>query len=418
MMLPADPDVIVLADVARVTDREPTALTDWVEDGGLLLRFAGPRLAASDVSGEVEDPLMPVRLRDGGRAVGGAMSWGEPKALRPFDEASPFYGLAVPDEVTVTARCWRSPTRNWPTAPSPALADGTPLVTRKARRARGRWCCSTSPPTPNGPRCRCPGCSCRCWSGWPSPRAGGLRRSRALAGTTWTPREVLDGFGAARPLPSVVAGRAGRRLAAAQASARTCRRASMPATDRRVALNVIGPDDRLRPAAWPADVPVEGLAVPRRPGSRAASLPWCCWRSTARDPPRLGLLGRRLRGARARRRRGRSGAGAGDSAAPDARAHEAAPDDRRALEATTAEVLAHVLTGDAQVDEIAQAGLTGLCQTLYDRTSIEPGEPIGVDLETDELAFFPFLYWPITATSRSPRPRPMPTSTLTCATAG
>ena len=24
-------------------------------------------------------------------------------------------------------------------------------------------------------------------------------------------------------------------------------------------------------------------------------------------------------------------------------------------------------------------------------------DPIGVDLETDELAFFPFLYWPVTA---------------------
>jgi hypothetical protein len=66
-----------------------------------------------------------------------------------------------------------------------------------------------------------------------------------------------------------------------------------------------------------------------------------------------------------------------------------------ALEATTEVVLAHVLTGDAQVDEVARAGLRGLSETLYRRTSIEPAEPIGVNLETDELAFFPFLYWPI-----------------------
>ncbi len=58
-------------------------MQDWVEEGGLLVRFAGPRLAASDVGRSDEDPLMPVRLRAGGRSVGGAMSWGEPKALAP-----------------------------------------------------------------------------------------------------------------------------------------------------------------------------------------------------------------------------------------------------------------------------------------------------------------------------------------------
>ncbi len=56
-----------------------------------------------------------------------------------------------------------------------------------------------------------------------------------------------------------------------------------------------------------------------------------------------------------------------------------------------------MLTGDATTDEVAEAGLRGLSQTLFRRTSIEPAAPLGVDLETDELAFFPFLYWPVTA---------------------
>jgi hypothetical protein len=33
---------------------------------------------------------------------------------------------------------------------------------------------------------------------------------------------------------------------------------------------------------------------------------------------------------------------------------------------------------------------------LFRRTSVEPAEPLGVNLELDELAFFPMLYWPIT----------------------
>ncbi len=42
--LQAAPDVVILADVARLTAPEQEALVDWVEGGGLLLRFAGPRL--------------------------------------------------------------------------------------------------------------------------------------------------------------------------------------------------------------------------------------------------------------------------------------------------------------------------------------------------------------------------------------
>jgi len=62
---------------------------------------------------------------------------------------------------------------------------------------------------------------------------------------------------------------------------------------------------------------------------------------------------------------------------------------------TSEVVLAHVLTGDAQLDQMAQAGMRGLSETLFFRTSVEPADPIGVDLERDELAFFPFLYWPV-----------------------
>jgi hypothetical protein len=57
--------------------------------------------------------------------------------------------------------------------------------------------------------------------------------------------------------------------------------------------------------------------------------------------------------------------------------------------------LAHVVTGNDEVDRMAQAGLRGLSETLFFRTSVEPSEPFAVNLETDELAFFPMLYWPI-----------------------
>ena len=77
-------------------------------------------------------------------------------------------------------------------------------------------------------------------------------------------------------------------------------------------------------------------------------------------------------------------------------------DDPFALEATTSLVLAHVLTGDPRIDDIARAGLLGLSDKLWQRTSVEPMMPIGVDIEKDELAFFPFLYWPIPPGAKQP----------------
>ena len=75
---------------------------------------------------------MPVRLREGGRTVGGAMSWGEPKTLAPCPEDSPFHGLPAPDDVTVTAQVLAQPDPDLAARTIAALADGTPLVTRKA----------------------------------------------------------------------------------------------------------------------------------------------------------------------------------------------------------------------------------------------------------------------------------------------
>ena len=57
--------MIILADVGNVA-RGARPAHRWIEDGGVLVRFAGPRLAAAD------DDLVPVKLRRGGRTLGGA----------------------------------------------------------------------------------------------------------------------------------------------------------------------------------------------------------------------------------------------------------------------------------------------------------------------------------------------------------
>ena len=400
--LRASPDVVVLADIARLTQPEQDAVLDWLDDGGLLLRFAGPVLAASDLSRSAEDPLMPVRLREGGRTVGGAMSWGEPKSLAPFPEGSPFHGLPVPDDVTVTAQVLAQPDPDLAARTIAALADGTPLVTRKTV---GQGHVVLVHVTANAE-----------WSSLPLSglfvqmleRLAVSTRPAApdaaeLAGQVWVPETLLDAYGD----PVTADDQAGVEGAAlAQAIATGPGPAFPPGlyagSDHRVALNAVGADTTLAPATWPQGTLIEGLEVAREQALKGAFLAAALLLLLLDVFAALFLSGR-LAGLR----RGAAVLALAAlilPAAPMARAQDA-PGDDLALQATTAVVLAHVLTGDPQVDAVAEAGLRGLGERLWERTSIEPEAPVGIDIERDELAFFPFLYWPITPA------QPLPSAT-------
>jgi hypothetical protein len=78
-----------------------------------------------------------------------------------------------------------------------------------------------------------------------------------------------------------------------------------------------------------------------------------------------------------------------------AEAQDAKPGDAEAIEAISTTRIAYVITGDAGVDAVSRAGLEGLTRFLADKTALEPGRPAGVDIATDELAFYPLIYWPI-----------------------
>ncbi|MFD1911565.1 DUF4159 domain-containing protein [Halodurantibacterium flavum] len=380
----AAPDVVILADVARLSLSDSDALAHWVEEGGLLLRFAGPRLAASDVSRAEEDRLMPVRLREGGRAVGGAMSWGEPKALRPFAETSPFYGLPVPEDVTVSAQVVAQPDPDLAERTIAALADGTPLVTRKPL---GQGQVVLMHVTANAE-----------WSTIPlsglfvqmlerlavSTRPAGADAAD-LAGTTWVPERVLDAFGTlsdAGQMPGIP----GEAMAEPEIGP------ALPpglyaSDDRYMALNVAAADTTLMPAQWPQRIPVEGLTEAEETGLKGMLLALAAGVLVLDLIASLFLSGRMRRGAVAM---------IAAIAFATLTADRSMADDEFALEATRTFVLAHVLTGDAQLDRVAEAGLRGLSQRLFERTSVEPAAPVSVDLEQDDIAFFPFLYWPVT----------------------
>jgi hypothetical protein len=79
----------------------------------------------------------------------------------------------------------------------------------------------------------------------------------------------------------------------------------------------------------------------------------------------------------------------------------ASPSDNAAMDATGKVTLGYVLSGDRDTDEASRAGLRGLGRVLQTRTAVEPGEPAGVDIIKDEIAFYPVLYWPVLKTAKA-----------------
>ncbi len=380
-IMPARPDVLVLADISTLAPTEEQSIQDWVEAGGILLRFAGPQMAASDLSRGDEHPLMPVRLRAGGRTVGGAMSWGEPKALAPFSIDSPFYGLQVPEDLRVTAQVLAQPDPNLADRVLAELSDGTPLVTRKIV---GQGQVVLFHVTANAE-----------WSGLPLSglfvqmldrlailSAVSETEASVLEGTIWQPIKVLTASGRLEDgltFPGV----AGEALVDDPIGP-SLRPGLYHSNDTNRVRNVLAPEDTLDAFEWPADVEVQGLSAPESKDLMGVLLAAALILLMVDTLASLALSGR-LQGF---------GIAASVMAAlliPQGGEAQAQPTN----ELTDEIALGYVVTGDRELDQLSFNGLFGLSDVLFQRTSVEPVNPIGVNLETDELAFFPFLYWPI-----------------------
>jgi hypothetical protein len=118
--------VLLLADVAKIPAADLDKVKNFVSQGGVLIRFAGDRMTAGS------DDLVPVKLRAGGRYLGSAMAWQAPQHLAPFNASSPFNGLEIPSEVTVTRQVLAEPSAELQNRSWAQLADGTPLITAQA----------------------------------------------------------------------------------------------------------------------------------------------------------------------------------------------------------------------------------------------------------------------------------------------
>ncbi|MEZ5668839.1 MAG: DUF4159 domain-containing protein [Alphaproteobacteria bacterium] len=383
-LLENPPAVLMLVDARPLTGDEQQDLATWIGEGGVLVRFAGPRLA------EGEDTLVPVPLRLGDRTTGGAMSWSEPLSLAPFDANSPFVGLPVPVDIAVDRQVLAQPTVDLGSRTWARLTDGTPLVT--AERVGDGWLVLFHV-TANAD-----------WSNLPLSGlfVDMLRRIVDLSegivggegdqGGLLPPVELIDGFGRtsqAFPIATAIDLSAeGDHVIGPQHPP-----GYYGHDNARVALNL--GDQVAAPSRWPS-LPDGAVERPYAAAKEVDLQPWLLAAALLILLVDI-LIGLYLRGllTPATRRMAAVLAVGFALALPDGTARAQSALDEAALAASLEVHLAYVRTGVREVDDLSHAGLQGLSYVLNQRTAIEPGEPIGVDPEVDELAFFPLIYWPV-----------------------
>ncbi len=402
-LLQRDLSVLVLADIGKLGSGSLDAIESWVKRGGTLVRFAGPRLEKN------ADRLLPTALRRGGRTLGGSLSWSTPQPLAPFEDTSPFHGLTPPADVTVRRQVLTDPAAGPQSNVWARLKDGTPLVSA-ARRGEG-WM-ALFHITANSD-----------WSNVPMSglfvemlrritersviTSGGIKEpgaAKASAATTTqqtgllSPRQVLDGFGRlVSPLSAVTPIEAGEIDKVKPGPTRPPGYYG-PAGSAR-ALNTIGPRTILNPMP-----PLSGLGklIDYEVREAVQLKPWLLGAAFLIFLADMIAVLLFSSGARMLAM-GRKAAAATAPAllylilfAPALHAQQSSSaTDKQALEATLGTRLAYVVTGDPGIDRISLSGLTGLSRVLKARTAIEPADPVGIQIDSDELAFYPLLYWPV-----------------------
>ena len=390
-LLSRNVSALILADVGHITGSDYDKVAKFVEGGGLLIRFAGERMTGGT------DDLVPVKLRVGGRYLGGALAWADPQKLAPFSDSSPFAGLTIPSDVSVTRQILAEPSVELADRAWARLADGTPLVTAQGR-GKG-WLVLfhiTAGPS---------------WSSLPLSGlyvdmmrrllalSSGARPADMKGATTLPPVSTLDGFGQTRRPPAEALP-----IRAADIGKTEVSRIHPPglygAAGTEDALNAVKADSEL--------LPIGDLGVPIQAYAQTSVLALAPFLLAIAAALLFfdAILSLWMRGYLAQLRLSRL-------AVPllalifVLHSYDARADDDFDLKAATDTRLAYVVTGLPDVDDVSKAGLTGLGLQLRARTSYEPQEPMGVDVAKDDLSFFPLLYWPM-----DPREKDLPPETL------
>lgn len=396
--LDAGLSMLVLADIGTMNTQNHDAIAPWIEKGGVLLRFAGPHLASAS------DDLLPVKLREGDRNLGSALSWETPQSIQSFAEKSPFAGLKADSRITISRQVLAEPDANLVEKTWASLSDGTPLVTATRK---GKGLIVLFHVTANAD-----------WSNLPlsgtfvdmlqrivdlAPAAGGnsSAASKEESINAFALRLMLNGAGElVAPSTSVNAVPIAE-FDGARASPQTPPGIyAQGKQERSINLDLNAAD--LAPINTLANDIALQTIVPPKVTSFAANFFILAALLFLADTLAAIMLGGGLTGVTRRTVATAITIFLSVSVLMTITPKQSFADDQSAMQAAIETHLAFVKTGDADIDQTAEQGLKGLGLVMADRTSAALGAPVGVNIESDELVFYPLLYWPISEAATEP----------------
>ena len=384
-LLALEPSIIVMPDSMK-SDSE--AIKTYVETGGMVVRFAGPRLAKR------VDTLLPVLLRSGGRAIGGALAWEDPQRLAPFALDSPFFGLSVPEEVTVSKQVMAEPGIETDRKTWARLEDGSPIVTTDVI-GQGRVVLYHVTAGPEWSNLAINGLYVEMLRRL-LPLAKGRAQAPAQGQSDWILDRTMDAFGNFTSPPASSQVLKNDEFDTAIASAKTLPGYYRQGTRQR----------SLQPISNPAEMKLQKLPNGTRAGKFGSeSRTSFTGIMLAIGAGLLALdaffalfMSGRLRNLIPARLTGRRTFASLIAIAligvtiPDARAQQNSP---RIVEAAQGLHLAYIETGDGRRDRLSETALESLKRQLDARTTIEPVGVHAVQPDDEGLQLYPFLYWSI-----------------------
>ncbi len=398
-MLARSPDAIILGDRSLIDHPLAKQLEDWVKDGGALIRFAGPKLAAANTQ-----ILTPTQLRPATRALGGALAWEKPQTIATFPETKAFASIKTPEEsILVRKQVLAQPSSDLAAKTWAKLSDGTPLVTARTL-GRGTIILFHVTATP-------------LWSDLPYDGAfvSMLRRSAASGNGkrqetpsnegNLAPHRVLDAFGALNAPSGDTKPVSTENFATSIPSQATPPGLYQGPQGSR-ALNV-GNFAPVNQVEWPSNALVfeEALSQTRR-GLEGIFLMLAFALLLVDVIISLLVTGRFRKFSRHALTVMVVMFGSYIFAVDPAVAQSAKQQDISAKqrEAALQMRFAYVETDTPSLNLQLKAGLTGLNLELYRRTSVEPAAPHAVKLGVDPLDLYPMIYYapPRNAAALSP----------------
>lgn len=393
-LLEQEATLVFMADYGGLTPGQEAALLDWARRGGVLVSFANSQ------PGEPHPELLPVRIRSGDRATGGALTWDQPKRILPFPVESPFFGIAIPDDVTISRQLLAVPEPDLARKTWARLEDGTPIVTADNR---GEGWLVLFHTTAN--------------AGWSNLAHSGLfvemlRRvlplaqssdNNLLAGPALLAADkIMTGAGELLPAPPGTAPIARDIFHATVAGPDTPPGLYGPEGGT-LALNLVSPAGPVNDSYNFAEIDrddwniTDGLSA--RQGSDFGPALLAAAILLALADILIGLWLRGLLSLRVARPAAVIGLVLAATALINGQSAAQKLDEEFAVTATSQTRLAWVSTGNASQDRVIEAGLEGLGRILRIRTAVSLGEPIMLDPESDSLHLFPLIYWPVTTDS-------------------